>query len=179
MCDREIPAVYLWRTFNGSVKVFLGKDEETVGELRRAIKANHVSGTQPQRIPDVSRSLVAAANKILGQSDIRVGGDEISVNREGSLECLNALPGAIGEHLGDAQTKMSQRVLAIDSALTARASAAPRWVARSSLMCAPANIPFASAAPTIASTCRRSAKDGADRRRNPACNALPHLCGNS
>jgi TolB-like protein/class 3 adenylate cyclase len=33
-------AVYLWRTFNGSVKVFLGKDEEAVGELRRAIEAN-------------------------------------------------------------------------------------------------------------------------------------------
>ena len=29
-------AVYLWRSFNGSVKVFLGKDEEAVGELRRA-----------------------------------------------------------------------------------------------------------------------------------------------
>ena len=33
-------AVYLWRIFNGSVKVFLGKDEEAVGELRRAIEAN-------------------------------------------------------------------------------------------------------------------------------------------
>ena len=33
-------AVYLWRTFNGSVKVFLGKDEEAVGELRRAIETN-------------------------------------------------------------------------------------------------------------------------------------------
>jgi TolB-like protein/class 3 adenylate cyclase len=33
-------AVYLWRTFNGSVKVFLVKDEEAVGELRRAIEAN-------------------------------------------------------------------------------------------------------------------------------------------
>jgi tetratricopeptide (TPR) repeat protein len=33
-------AVYLWRTFNGSVKVFLGKDEEAVGELRQAIEAN-------------------------------------------------------------------------------------------------------------------------------------------
>jgi TolB-like protein/class 3 adenylate cyclase/Tfp pilus assembly protein PilF len=33
-------AVYLWRTFNGSVKVFLAKDEEAVGELRRAIEAN-------------------------------------------------------------------------------------------------------------------------------------------
>jgi TolB-like protein/class 3 adenylate cyclase len=33
-------AVYLWRTFNGSVKVFLGEDEEAVGELRRAIEAN-------------------------------------------------------------------------------------------------------------------------------------------
>ena len=33
-------AVYLWRTFNGSVKVFLGKDEDAVGELRRAIEAN-------------------------------------------------------------------------------------------------------------------------------------------
>ena len=33
-------AVYLWRSFNGSVKVFLAKDEEAVGELRRAIEAN-------------------------------------------------------------------------------------------------------------------------------------------
>jgi TolB-like protein/class 3 adenylate cyclase len=33
-------AVYLWRTFGGSVKVFLAKDEEAVGELRRAIEAN-------------------------------------------------------------------------------------------------------------------------------------------
>jgi TolB-like protein/class 3 adenylate cyclase/Flp pilus assembly protein TadD len=33
-------AVYLWRTFNGSVKIFLAKDEEAVGELRRAIEAN-------------------------------------------------------------------------------------------------------------------------------------------
>ena len=33
-------AVYLWRTFNGSVKVFLAKNEEAVGELRRAIEAN-------------------------------------------------------------------------------------------------------------------------------------------
>ena len=33
-------AVYLWRTFNGSVKVFLARDEEAVGELRRAIEAN-------------------------------------------------------------------------------------------------------------------------------------------
>jgi TolB-like protein/Tfp pilus assembly protein PilF len=33
-------AVYLWRTFNGSAKVFLAKDEEAVGELRRAIEAN-------------------------------------------------------------------------------------------------------------------------------------------
>jgi TolB-like protein/class 3 adenylate cyclase len=33
-------AVYLWRTFNGSVKVFLAKDEEAVGELHRAIEAN-------------------------------------------------------------------------------------------------------------------------------------------
>jgi tetratricopeptide (TPR) repeat protein len=33
-------AVYLWRTFNGSVKVFLAKDEEAVEELRRAIEAN-------------------------------------------------------------------------------------------------------------------------------------------
>jgi TolB-like protein/class 3 adenylate cyclase len=33
-------AVYLWRTFNGSLKVFLAKDEEAVGELRRAIEAN-------------------------------------------------------------------------------------------------------------------------------------------
>jgi tetratricopeptide (TPR) repeat protein len=33
-------AVYLWRNFNGSVKVFLAKNEEAVGELRRAIEAN-------------------------------------------------------------------------------------------------------------------------------------------
>jgi TolB-like protein/class 3 adenylate cyclase len=33
-------AVYLWRAMNGSVKVFLAKDEEAVGELRRAIEAN-------------------------------------------------------------------------------------------------------------------------------------------
>ena len=33
-------SVYLWRTFNGSVKIFLAKDEEAVGELRRAIEAN-------------------------------------------------------------------------------------------------------------------------------------------
>jgi TolB-like protein/Tfp pilus assembly protein PilF len=33
-------AVYLWRTFNGSVKIFLAKDEEAIGELRRAIEAN-------------------------------------------------------------------------------------------------------------------------------------------
>ncbi len=33
-------AVYLWRTFKGSVKVFLAKNEEAVGELRRAIEAN-------------------------------------------------------------------------------------------------------------------------------------------
>jgi len=33
-------AVYLWRCFNGSVKVFLGKNEEAVVELRRAIEAN-------------------------------------------------------------------------------------------------------------------------------------------
>jgi TolB-like protein/class 3 adenylate cyclase/Tfp pilus assembly protein PilF len=33
-------AIYLWRSFNGSVKVFLAKDEEAVGELRRAIEAN-------------------------------------------------------------------------------------------------------------------------------------------
>ena len=33
-------AVYLWRTFGGSVKVFLAKNEEAVGELRRAIEAN-------------------------------------------------------------------------------------------------------------------------------------------
>jgi TolB-like protein/class 3 adenylate cyclase len=33
-------AVYLWRNFNGSVKVFLTKNEEAVGELRRAIEAN-------------------------------------------------------------------------------------------------------------------------------------------
>jgi tetratricopeptide (TPR) repeat protein len=33
-------AVYLWRCFNGSVKVFLGKNEEAVRELRRAIEAN-------------------------------------------------------------------------------------------------------------------------------------------
>ena len=33
-------AVYLWRTFKGSVKVFLGKDEEAVAQLRRAIETN-------------------------------------------------------------------------------------------------------------------------------------------
>ena len=33
-------AVYLWRTLSGSVKVFLAKHEEAVGELRRAIEAN-------------------------------------------------------------------------------------------------------------------------------------------
>ena len=33
-------AVYLWRTFNGSVKVFLAKNEEAAGELRLAIEAN-------------------------------------------------------------------------------------------------------------------------------------------
>ena len=33
-------AVYLWRSLNGSVKVFLAKNEEAVGELRRAIEAN-------------------------------------------------------------------------------------------------------------------------------------------
>ena len=33
-------AVYLWRTFTGSVKVFLAKNEEAAGELRRAIEAN-------------------------------------------------------------------------------------------------------------------------------------------
>jgi tetratricopeptide (TPR) repeat protein len=33
-------AVYLWRSFNGSVKVFLAKNEEAVGELRHAIEAN-------------------------------------------------------------------------------------------------------------------------------------------
>ena len=33
-------AVYLWRTINGSAKVFLAKNEEAVGELRRAIEAN-------------------------------------------------------------------------------------------------------------------------------------------
>src|SRR5208337_4984728 len=33
-------AVYLWRTFNGSVKVFLAKDEEAVGELHRAIETD-------------------------------------------------------------------------------------------------------------------------------------------
>jgi TolB-like protein/Flp pilus assembly protein TadD len=33
-------AVYLWRTFNGSVKIFLAKYEEAVGELRHAIEAN-------------------------------------------------------------------------------------------------------------------------------------------
>jgi len=33
-------AVYLWRTFNGSVKVFLAQDEEAVGELRHAIETN-------------------------------------------------------------------------------------------------------------------------------------------
>jgi tetratricopeptide (TPR) repeat protein len=33
-------AVYLWRTFSGTVKVFLAKNEEAVGELRRAIEAN-------------------------------------------------------------------------------------------------------------------------------------------
>jgi TolB-like protein/class 3 adenylate cyclase len=33
-------AVYLWRCFNGSVKVFLAKNEEAIGELRRAIEAN-------------------------------------------------------------------------------------------------------------------------------------------
>jgi tetratricopeptide (TPR) repeat protein len=33
-------AVYLWRTFSGSVKVFLAKNEEAVAELRRAIEAN-------------------------------------------------------------------------------------------------------------------------------------------
>jgi TolB-like protein len=32
--------VYLWRVINGSTKVFLAKDEEAVGELRRAIEAN-------------------------------------------------------------------------------------------------------------------------------------------
>jgi TolB-like protein len=33
-------AVYLWRSFKGSVKLFLAKDEEAVGELRRAIETN-------------------------------------------------------------------------------------------------------------------------------------------
>ena len=33
-------AVYLWRAFNGSAKVFIAKNEEAVGELRRAIEAN-------------------------------------------------------------------------------------------------------------------------------------------
>jgi TolB-like protein/class 3 adenylate cyclase/Tfp pilus assembly protein PilF len=33
-------AVYFWRTFAGSVKVFLAKDEEAVAELRRAIEVN-------------------------------------------------------------------------------------------------------------------------------------------
>jgi hypothetical protein len=33
-------AVYLWRNFNGSVKVFLAKNKEAVGELSRAIEAN-------------------------------------------------------------------------------------------------------------------------------------------
>jgi TolB-like protein/class 3 adenylate cyclase len=33
-------AVYLWRTFNGSVKAFLARHEEAVGELRHAIEAN-------------------------------------------------------------------------------------------------------------------------------------------
>jgi TolB-like protein len=33
-------AVCLWRAFNGSAKVFIAKNEEAVGELRRAIEAN-------------------------------------------------------------------------------------------------------------------------------------------
>jgi tetratricopeptide (TPR) repeat protein len=33
-------AVYLWRSFKGSVKLFLAQDEEAVGELRRAIETN-------------------------------------------------------------------------------------------------------------------------------------------
>ncbi len=33
-------AVYLWRTFNGSTKVFLARNEDAVAELSRAIEAN-------------------------------------------------------------------------------------------------------------------------------------------
>jgi tetratricopeptide (TPR) repeat protein len=33
-------AVYLWRTFGGSVKVFLGANEDAVAQLRQAIEAN-------------------------------------------------------------------------------------------------------------------------------------------
>ena len=36
-------AVYLWQTFGGSVKVFQGKNEEAVAQLRHAIEANRNS----------------------------------------------------------------------------------------------------------------------------------------
>jgi TolB-like protein/class 3 adenylate cyclase len=64
-------AVYLWRTFNGSVKVFLAKDEEAVGELRRAIEAN--------RNYAVAHILLAVALAGLEQSE------------EGRLEARKAL----------------------------------------------------------------------------------------
>jgi hypothetical protein len=55
----------------------------------------------------VTRGLFATANKIFGQSDMRVGSGEIPVDRERSLEFGNALRSPVGVGVDDAQAQMS------------------------------------------------------------------------
>ena len=78
-------AVYLWRSFNGSVKVFLGKNEEAVGELRRAIEANRNIAT--------THFYLAIALAELGRLD---------ETRLEARECLSIDPTLIRRYRGDA-----------------------------------------------------------------------------
>ena len=69
-----------------------------------------IARAQSQRILDVDLGFLAAPEKILGETDIRVGGGQIPVYRQGALELGNALRGPVRVHLNDSETKMSQRL---------------------------------------------------------------------
>ena len=107
MRDRKIP-VGLDRSPQFSDGFFtLGKKD-----FRRPVDDppkidGRIARAQPQRILDVTRSLFATAHKILGQSDIRMGGSEIPVDRKRSLDFGNALRGPVGVDVNGAQAQMS------------------------------------------------------------------------
>ena len=114
MREREI-SVGFDRVAQQSNGLFVLAEKELHGPCKTPPEiGGRIARAQPKRILDVTCSLFATANKILSQSDIRVGGGEIPVERERTLKFGNALRSAIREYLDDSQTQVRPCVLGRD-----------------------------------------------------------------